>query len=102
MNWETDEEIKTRIEEQYKDLPDGLYQIGSGLDGGFCAMTGRRGYIEFEISLALHARDMFFNIVPEPKEAVSKPYPECTPLTMEILDEFIKDLENFNKKNYGF
>jgi hypothetical protein len=50
MNWETDEEIKTRIEEQYKDLPDGLYQIGSGLDGGFCAMTGRRGYIEFEIS----------------------------------------------------
>jgi hypothetical protein len=90
MKYETDEEIKTRIEELHKDLPNGLYHCGNS---EFRAITGKKGYIEFEISLAISARNLLFNIPTKPKESLSKTYSKDTPITIEIVEEFIKDFD---------
>lgn len=93
MKYETDEEIKTRIEELHKDLPNGIYYCCTSCNGKFRAITGKKGYIEFEISLAISARNLLFNIPTKPKESLSKTYSKDTPITIEIVEEFIKDFD---------
>lgn len=55
----SDEEIEKEINEKYKDLPEGLYQIGYS---PYIAMTGRQGYINYQISLEKGIRDVIYKL----------------------------------------
>ena len=55
MSKETNEEIKARIEEQYKDLPEGVYLIEVD---NFKVYSGKQGYIEFKIALTFAVNEL--------------------------------------------
>ena len=55
MSKKTDEEIKAIVEEQCKDLSEGIYKIQ---EGKFIVHTNKKGYIEFQTAFAIAANEL--------------------------------------------
>ena len=50
----SDEELEAYVRKKYKDLPEGVYNIGTDK---FACQTGKEGYINFEIALHKKVRE---------------------------------------------